>query len=106
MSPSQLDSILALAVGFALAGFVSALYSALRARPASFSLLMAGGPGLVATIPLLAVTGPAIIMRNTLRGRKFERRPIHFVTLATIIASFWAIALGYQVMKAFSGFAG
>jgi hypothetical protein len=106
MSQTQIESFLALAVGFAFAGFVAALYRAMRDRPPSFNLLLTGGPTGLVAIPLLAVAGPAIIMRNTLRGRKYERRQIHFVALATIIASFWAIAIGYQILGAFAGFAG
>ncbi|MCA1999540.1 MAG: hypothetical protein LDL25_07100 [Hyphomicrobiales bacterium] len=105
MSPQQIDSLLALALGFALAGFVAALYRALRDQPPSFGLLLHGGPASVAAIPLIAVAGPAIIMRNTLRGRKYERRKVHFVALATIIASFWAIGIGFQFLRLVAGFA-
>jgi hypothetical protein len=106
MSQTQIESFLALAIGFAFAGLVAAVYRAMRDQPPSFNLLLAGGPTGLAAIPLLAVAGPAIIMRNTLRGRKYERRQIHFVAMATIVASFWAIAIGYQLLKAVSGMAG
>lgn len=99
MSQTQIESFLALGVGFAVAGLVAALYRAWRDQPPSFHLLLTGGASSVAAIPLLAVTGPAIIMRNTLMGRKYEKRAMHFVALATILASLWSIAIGYQVMK-------
>lgn len=105
MSAHQIDSFLALALGFAFAGLVAALYRALRDQPPSFHLLLAGGPAAVVAIPLLAAAGPAIIMRNTLRGRKYERRKVHFVAFATIIASFWAIAIGFQLLRLVAGFA-
>jgi hypothetical protein len=38
-------------------------------------------------------------MRNTLRGRRYERRKIHFVAMATIIASFWSMLVGQQLLK-------
>jgi O-antigen/teichoic acid export membrane protein len=104
MSPQQIDSFLALGLGFAVAGFVAAIYNALRHRPVSFRLLLGGGPATVAAIPIIAFAGPAIIMRNTIRGRKYERRKVHFVAIATIIASFWAIAIGFQLMKLVAGF--
>jgi len=105
MTSHQIDSFLALGLGFAFAGLVASLYRAWRDQPASFNLLLAGGPTGLAAIPLLAAAGPAIIMRNTLRGRKYERRKIHFVAFATVIASFWSIAIGYQLLKLVAGFA-
>jgi hypothetical protein len=104
MSPTQIDSFLALGLGFAFAGFVAALYAAWRDQPPSFNLLLAGGPAGLAALPLLAAAGPAIIMRNTLRGRKYERRKIHFVAVATMIASFWSIAIGYQILRLVAGY--
>lgn len=98
MSHSQIESFLALGLGFAVAGLVSALYRAWRDQPASFSLLHAVGAARYAAIPLLAVAGPAIIMRNTLRGRRYERRKAHFVAMATILASLWSIAIGYCLL--------
>ncbi len=106
MSPTQIDSFLALGLGFAFAGLVAALYRAWRDQPPSFHLLLSGGSSGLVAIPILAAAGPAIIMRNTLRGRKYERRKIHFVAFATIIASFWSIAIGYQLLRLWSGFAG
>ncbi|MCZ8181609.1 MAG: hypothetical protein O9322_01450 [Beijerinckiaceae bacterium] len=103
MSTHQIDSFLALGLGFAFAGLIASVYSAWRHQPASFSLLFAGGTGSLAALPLLAAAGPAIIMRNTLRGRKYERRPIHFVAMSTIIASFWSIAIGFQLLKLMQG---
>lgn len=106
MSQTQIDSFLALGLGFAFAGLVMAVYRAWRDQPPSFSMLLAGGPIGLAAIPLLAAAGPAIIMRNTLRGRKYEKRKIHFVAMATVIASFWSIAIGYQLMRLVTGLAG
>jgi hypothetical protein len=103
MSAHQIDSFLALGLGFAFAGLVAALYRAFRDQPPSFSLLFSGGSASLVALPILAAAGPAIIMRNTLRGRKYERRPVHFVAFATIIASFWSIAIGFQLLKLVAG---
>ena len=101
LTQAQIESFLALGVGFAVAGLVASIYRALREEPVSFRLLLVGGPLSVAAIPLLAVAGPAIIMRNTVRGRKYERRKVHFVAAATVFASLWSILIGYQVMRFF-----
>lgn len=99
MSAQQIDSFLALGLGFAFAGLIASVYTAWRQQPVSFSLLLRGGAGAIVALPLLAAAGPAIIMRNTLRGRRYERRPIHFVAMSTIIASFWSIAIGFQLLR-------
>ncbi|MCA0399731.1 MAG: hypothetical protein LCH38_02820 [Proteobacteria bacterium] len=104
MSQTQIESFLALGLGFAFAGLVMALYRAWRDQPPSFSMLLAGGSSGLVSIPLLAAAGPAIIMRNTLRGRRYERRKVHFVAIATAIASFWSILIGFQLLKLVGGF--
>jgi len=37
---------------------------------------------------------PFIIMRNTLRGAKIERRRFEFVMMATVLAGFWSLMSG------------
>jgi hypothetical protein len=98
---AQVESFLAMALGFAIAGLVAAIYRAIRDEHVSFHLLLIGGPTSIAAIPLLAITGPAIIMRNTVRGRKYEKRKVHFVAMATVLASLWSILIGYLVMDLF-----
>jgi hypothetical protein len=39
-------------------------------------------------------------MRNTVRGRRIERRRIEFVAMATIIAGFWSMMSGTCVVMA------
>ena len=95
MSPESIQSFLAVALGFAVAGLMSTAYQALTHRPASFHLLGGGpGPATFAAVPFLAFAAPFIIMRNTLRGRRIERRRMEFVMLATITASFWSMMSG------------
>ncbi|CAN1506248.1 hypothetical protein MCEMSEM23_00641 [Rhabdaerophilaceae bacterium] len=106
MSQSQADAFLAIALGFAFAGLIAAIYRAWRQEPVQFELLLLGGRRSMVAIPLLVAAGPAVIMRNTLRGRKFERRKAHFVAMATILASFWSMAIGYQLMNILQSFAG
>jgi hypothetical protein len=43
---------------------------------------------------MLAFSAPFIILRNTLRGRKIEGRPMPFVMLATVIACGWGLLSG------------
>lgn len=101
MSPETLQSFYALAVGFAVAGALASGYQAMLHRPPSFRLLEKG-PGAVAlaAVPFLVFAAPFIIMRNTLRGRRFERRRIEFVFIATVISGVWSLTSGTVLVMA------
>jgi uncharacterized protein DUF6949 len=95
MSPDALNSLFALCIGFALAGALSSGFQAFAARPAGFGLLQEGvTPQRFAAVPFLVFAAPFIIMRNTLRGAKIERRRFEFVMMATVIAGFWSMMSG------------
>ena len=95
MSPDAIDSFFALAIGFALAGLLATGYQLATYRPASFRLLQRGPrPSAFAAVPFLAFAAPFIIMRNTLRGAKIERRRFEFVMMATVLAGFWSLMSG------------
>ncbi|AMB45252.1 MULTISPECIES: hypothetical protein [Methylobacteriaceae] len=94
VSPSSVESIQALIVGLALAGLLASAFEYATNRRASFRLLEAGGVAALAALPMIAVAAPFIILRNTLRGRRIERRPIPFVMIATMIACGWSLLSG------------
>ena len=101
MSPDQLQSFLALAIGFAVAGMLASGYQWLTAQPASFALV-AGSPRLaaLAAVPFLVFAAPFIIMRNTMRARRLTQRRFEFVMLATVLAGFWSLMSGTAVIMA------
>jgi hypothetical protein len=95
MSPDALNSLLSLCIGFALAGVLTSGYQALAQRPAGFGLLEQGAaPRALAAVPFLVFAAPFIIMRNTLRGAKIERRRFEFVMMATVLSGFWSLMSG------------
>ena len=99
MSPDALNSLLSLCLGFALAGALASGYQALLQRPAGFGLLREGvAPMTFAAVPFLVFAAPFIIMRNTLRGRRVERRRLEFVMMATVLAGFWSLMSGTFVV--------
>lgn len=98
LDPDTLASLHALVVGFAFAGLLASAFELLTRRRASFALLEAGGVTALASVPMLAFTAPFIILRNTVRGRRFERRPIPFVMIATCIAGLWSLAAGHLLL--------
>lgn len=94
LSPSAFESIQTLCVGLALSGLLASAFELFTAHRASFSLLERGGVTAVAALPMLAFGAPFIILRNTVRGRRIERRPIPFVMIATVIACGWGLMSG------------
>jgi len=99
MSPDSFQMVLSLALGFAVAGLCASGYQLATDRLPSFSLLSAGAkPSTVAAVPLLLLSAPFLIMRNTLLGRAQEGRRFEFVFLATLIAGFWSLMSGIVVV--------
>ena len=89
------EFLFSLCIGFALAGALASGYQAMAARPAGFGLLGNGvAPKTFAAVPFLVFAAPFIIMRNTLRGARIERRRFEFVMMATVLAGFWSLMSG------------
>jgi hypothetical protein len=99
MSPDALNSLLSLCLGFAVAGALASGYQAFVQRPAGFGLLQEGAaPKAFAAVPFLVFAAPFIIMRNTLRGKRIERRRVEFVMMATVLSGFWSLMSGTFVV--------
>jgi predicted signal transduction protein with EAL and GGDEF domain len=98
LDPSTLEAFAALILGFVFAGMLASAFELLTNRQASFHLLQGGGVTALACVPVVVFSAPFIILRNTLRGRRFERRPVGFVMAATIIACFWSLMSGRLVL--------
>ena len=95
MTPESIQMLLALALGFAVAGLISSAYQLATSRLPSFSLLSTGpSPATIASVPVLMLAAPFLIMRNTILGRKLESRRFEFVFLGTLIAGFWSLMSG------------
>jgi hypothetical protein len=106
LDPHALESFQALALGFAMAGLLASAFELVTERRASFRLLQEGGLSAVACVPMLVFSAPFIILRNTLRGRRFEKRPMGFVMLATIIACGWSLVCGRVLLDLATRIAG
>jgi hypothetical protein len=101
ISPDTIDSLFALAMGFAVAGLCASSYRLFSRHFPSFRLLEIGPvPARFAAIPLLMFSAPFIIMRNTIRGRRIEGRRTEIVMVATVIAGLWGLMSGTVVMLA------
>jgi O-antigen/teichoic acid export membrane protein len=101
MTLESVQMLLSLALGFAVAGMCSSGYQLATRRLLSFNQLSTGpGPGTIAAIPLLVLSAPFLIMRNTILGRRQEGRRFEFVFLATLIAGFWSLMSGLVLVMA------
>ncbi|HYC15978.1 MAG TPA: hypothetical protein VEC94_02120 [Pseudolabrys sp.] len=95
MTPESIQMLFALLLGFAVAGMCSSGYRVITSRLPSFNQLSTGpGAEAFAAIPVLVVSAPFLIMRNTILGRQQEGRRFEFVFLATLIAGFWSLMSG------------
>lgn len=101
MPVESLHSLLALCLGFAVAGLLSSAYRLATSELPTFGLLNAGPKvSTVAAVPLLVFAAPFLIMRNTLLGRQREARPFLFVFIATILAGLWSLMSGIVMVHA------
>ena len=101
LSPDVINSFFAVAIGFAVAGLCASSYRLYGEHFPSFRLLEVGPMAArFAAVPLLIVCAPFLIMRNTLRGRRIERRPAELVMVATVIAGLWSLMSGRVVVMA------
>ena len=95
-----MQMLLSLALGFAVAGMCSHGYQFFTSRLPSFSQLSAGPSAATLTaVPLLMVSAPFLILRNTLLGHRDEGRRFDFAFLATLIAGFWSLASGLTLVS-------
>lgn len=98
LSQSSIDALSALAVGFAFSGLIASGFEFLVRRPLGFASLQGGDLRAVLSVPFLVFSAPLIILRNTVRGRVAEGRPIPYVMIATIIACLWSMMCGRLVL--------
>jgi hypothetical protein len=104
MSAESIESLFALAIGFALAGLLATGYQAATSRPASFRLLQAGPHAATfAAVPFLVFAAPFIIMRNLLGRRHIEGGRFWVAMSATIVAGFWSLMSGTLAISLLMG---
>lgn len=98
LDSASVAALQSLVIGFAFAGLLASAFELFTARRADFKLLQGGGIGAVASVPVVVFSAPFLILRNTVRGRRIEGRPLVFVMLASMIAALWSMACGRVVL--------
>lgn len=85
--------------GFVAAGVLGSLYQLVTHEPPKFSLAGEGLLAFLAGIFLCVFAGPFIIMRNAIRGRRIEKRPLGWLVASSTIAGMWSMCSGVMVMN-------
>ncbi len=89
----------ATACGFVAAGVLSSFFQLMTNKPVKFSVeLETLWRGFVDVL-ICAFAGPFIIMRNAIRGRTEERRPVGWLVASTAIATGWSLCSGIVVVN-------
>ncbi len=83
--------------GFVAAGVTGSFYQLLTDQPPRFNIDVQSYLGTIAVIGLCLMTGPVIIMRNAIRGRRIERRPLGWLVASSTIAGMWSLVSGLLV---------
>jgi hypothetical protein len=98
---NSLHSVLALAIGFGVAGLLASGYQLLTLQQPSFHLLNERERAkAVAAVFFLLFAAPIIIVRAVLRGLRPDRRSWGFALMAALVAVFWSLMSGTVVVVA------
>ena len=101
ISADVIESLFAVAFGFAFAGLCASDFCLVAQHLPNFRMLEAGPVvGRLAAVPLLIFSAPYLIIRNTLQGGLLERRRGEVVMVATVIAGLWSLMSGTVVVMA------
>ena len=85
--------------GFVAAGVLGSFYQLLTNNPPRFQLRLESLVGTVSSCLMCAFAGPFIIMRNAIRGRRIENRPIGWLVASSTIAGMWSVCSGLVMMR-------
>lgn len=89
----------AAAAGFVAAGFLGSLYQLLTDQPPRFSMEANTIVRIISSTLICIFAGPFIIMRQAIRGRIIEDRPIGWLAASAAIAAGWSLCSGIVVIE-------
>jgi hypothetical protein len=84
--------------GFAAAGLIGSAYQLFTDSPPSFHIPAESIAGFMGVVLVCIFAGPFIIMRNAIRGRRIEGRPLGWLVASSTIAGMWSLCSGVVVM--------
>ena len=89
----------AVATGFVVAGLLGSFYQLVTNRHPAFLIATDGLLDALAVVVVCVFAGPFIIMRNAIRGRLIEHRPLGWLAASAVIASGWSLCSGVVVIE-------
>ena len=89
----------AAAVGFVSAGIAGSFYQWVMAEAPQFRISYETFLSGVGSILFCAFVAPFIIMRNAIRGRRLERRPLGWLLASVAIAVTWSLCTGIILLE-------
>lgn len=87
-------------VGFVTAGIIASFSRMVTGRPLSFA--MRPPVPMLWAIPAVMIrifAAPFILVRNSVRGALIERRPVPWLIMSFLIATFWSFVSGIVVIE-------
>jgi len=91
--------LFAIAAGFVAAGVTTSGYQLITNRPLSFEIPDWPALGRFLLGFALIFSGPVILMRNAIRARIIEGRPVAWLAASTVVSMSWSFVLGLFVMQ-------
>ena len=92
----------AAACGFVFAAVLATGYQMVANRPARFEIMQDVGQVTLLNaffrMVLIVWAAPYIIMRNAVRARLIERRPLGWLAASMLIAAVWSLCVGILVL--------
>ena len=84
--------------GFVCSAVLSSFWQLFKSEPIGFGVSYSSWMAGIAGVIFCVFAGPFIIVRNSIRGRKIEGRPLGWVLAASGIASLWSFCTGLFIL--------
>ncbi|MEZ5841093.1 MAG: hypothetical protein R3D02_11955 [Hyphomicrobiales bacterium] len=86
-------------VGFVSAGIIGSFYQLLTAEAPQFRVSDKSFLSGFGSVMLCCFSAPFIIMRNAIRGRRIERRPLGWLVASVAISLMWSACTGIILLE-------
>lgn len=94
MSQSVMIYVYTVFVGLVAGGIAVSAYRALTNELPSFQSRPETPIGALGQVLVVVFGGPLVLMRNAVRGRLIEHRPLPFLAASAVVASLWCFFSG------------
>ena len=90
---------LATAIGFAFSGIAASSYALFTNQRLKFESARYGGVAIWPRVALLFISGPYILLRNSLKAAMRGLRPRFWLVLSALVASGWSFCTGLVILN-------